>query len=116
MTNVTDYQVILDSSVTLPKSNGDIDEDSKFPATGLGNGRTVLFMQVNPSGTAELKVTLNGADVQTVTFGTDPTRSWHEIIDEGVLKDSGNVLTLTRNSGSGSLTVSGVFVPYQHEI
>ena len=33
-----------------------------------------------------------------------------------VLKDSGNVLTLTRNSGSGSLTVSGVFVPYQHEI
>jgi hypothetical protein len=54
--------------------------------------------------------------VLTTTFGTDPTRTWHEIVDDGVLKESDNVLTITRNDGDGSLTVSDVLVMYQHEV
>lgn len=117
MPNVTDYQVVQDGSVTLPKSNGDIDHDyPKFGAAGLGSGRTILQFKVDPSGTSELKVTLNNADVLTTTFSTDPTRTWHEIIDDGVLKETDNVLTITRNDGDGTLTVSDVFLMYQHEI
>jgi hypothetical protein len=67
-------------------------------------------------GSSELKVTLNNADVLTTTFGTDPTRTWHEIVDDGVLKASDNVLTITRNDGDGSLTISDVLVMYQHEM
>jgi len=117
MPNLTDYTVIQDTSVTLPKSNGDIDHDyPKFGAAGLAGGRPILMFRVNPAGTAELKVTLNNSDVLTQTFDTDPQRSWHEIIDDGVLKESDNVLTITRNDGSGSLTVSDVVVLYQHEV
>ena len=117
MPNLTDYTVVQDSSVTLPKSNGDIDHDyPKFGAAGLGAGRSILMFRVNPAGEAELKVTLNNAEVLTTTFSTDPQRSWHEVIDDGVLKDSDNVLTITRNDGSGSLTVSDVVMLYQHEI
>jgi len=117
MPNLTDYTVVQDSSVTLPKSNGDIDHDyPKFGAAGLGSGRSILLLKVVPNGTAELKVTLNNADVLTTTFSTDPTRTWHEVIDDGVLKESDNVLTITRNDGDGSLTVSDVVMMYQHEI
>jgi hypothetical protein len=117
MPNLTDYTVIEDNSVTLPKSNGDIDHDyPKFGAAGLADGRSILMFRVNPDNTAELVVSLNGTNVVTQTFDTEPQRSWHEVIDDGVLKDSDNILTITRNSGSGSLTVSDVVVLYQHAI
>jgi len=117
MPNLTDYTVVQDSSVKLPKSNGDIDHDyPKFGAAGLASGRSILLFKVNPEGTSELKVTLNNADVLTTTFGTDPTRTWHEIVDDGVLKESDNVLTITRNDGDGTLEISDVLVMYQHEV
>ena len=66
MPNLTDYTVIQDSSVKLPKSNGDIDHDyPKFGAAGLASGRSILLFKVNPEGASELKVTLNNADVLT---------------------------------------------------
>ncbi|GAA2629926.1 hypothetical protein [Paractinoplanes durhamensis] len=114
MPTIADYVVVQDSSETLPKSNGDIDHDfGKFSATGLASGRTVLMFRVNPSGTATLEVTLNGTSLLTQTFDTEPQRSWHEVIDDGILQATNNVLTVTRTAGPGSITVSDLVILYQ---
>jgi len=118
MPTIADYTVIQDTSVTLPKDNGDIDHDfPAFTATDVSAGsRSVLMFRVNPDGNATLEVTLNGTSVLTQAFDTEPQRSWHEVIEANLLKETGNVLTVSRTSGSGSLTVSDLVLMFQATI
>jgi hypothetical protein len=49
MPTIADYAIITDGFVTLPKANGDIDQDFTFdaPAVSIGS-RSVLAFRVNP--------------------------------------------------------------------
>jgi hypothetical protein len=118
MPRIADYTVIQDGSVTLPKANGDIDHDfPNFSATAVDTGsRSILAFRVNPTGTATLQVTLNGTDILTQTFDTEPQRSWHEVVESNLLLASNNTLTVTRSAGPGSISVSDLFITYQANI
>lgn len=115
MPTIADYTVVQDTSVTLPATNGDIDFDyPQFEAPAVAaDKRSVLAFRVNPTGTATLRVTLNGTTLLTQTFDTEPQRGWHEVVPSNVLSAAGNVLTITKTGGSGSLDVSDVYLMFQ---
>jgi hypothetical protein len=111
----TDYTVIHDGAVSLPKDNGDIDTDFKFGARGLDDSiRPVLLYRINPDPdpNVSLEINVNGTSLGTASFGSDPERGWVEVIPSGVLQESGNILTLTK-TGDGSVKVSNLLVMFQ---
>ncbi len=115
MTTLADYTVIQDTSVSLPKDNGDIDSDFKFSAPGVDDGiRAVLMFRINPAPdpSVTLEMNLNGTSLLTTTFTTDPQRGWLEVVPSGVLLENGNILTLTQ-TGDGSVSVSDLVIFYQ---
>jgi hypothetical protein len=115
---IAEYTVIQDTAVTLPKTGGDIDHDyPTFSAPAVNTGsRSILAFRVDPKGTATLRVTLNGTVLLTQTFDTEPQRSWHEVVDANVLLASNNTLTIEKTGGSGSVTVSDVYLNFQANI
>jgi hypothetical protein len=119
MPTIADFTVIQDSSVTLPKANGDIDHDfPQFSAPAVNAGsRSILAFRVNPSGTpVTLQLTLNGTIILTQTFDTEPQRSWHEVVEANRLLASNNTLTATRTAGPGNVTVSDLVLFFQASI
>jgi hypothetical protein len=118
MPTIADYTIIQDTSLTLPKSNGDIDHEfPAFSATDVSAGsRSILAFRVNPAGTVTLEVNLNGTSLLTQTFDSDPQRSWHEVVEQNLLLETNNVLTVTRTAGPGSVTVSDIALFFQANI
>ena len=118
MPTVADYTVIQDTSVKLPKTNGDIDHD--YPAFGApavnAGSRSILSFRVNPDGVSTLEVKLNGTSILTQTFDTDPQRSWHEVVEANLLRTSNNRLTVTRSAGPGAITISDIWLEFQATI
>ena len=119
---VPDFQVILaaDQSVTLPKSNGDIDHDISFPAPHVqGGSSSVLVFRIKPQGgKAKLKIALQNSSGTTRILGEPEydgvERSWHEVVPGGILEDNrNNRLTLTKTGGPGKITVSDVVLFFQ---
>ena len=118
---VPDFQVITraDQSVTLPKSNGDIDHDISFPAPHVQSGSSsVLAFRVKPDGgKVKLKITLKGNSGPGKELGEleydGVERSWHEVVPGGILSDRNNRLTLTKTGGPGKITVSDVVLFFQ---
>jgi hypothetical protein len=109
------YVVIRDTPVTLSSPNGEIDEQFGFDADGARDDRaTVLVWRARPGDpAAEVTVTLNGALVQTVNFGVGVERTFHEAVEAGVLKETGNNIRFEVTSGSGALTLSDVIMWYK---
>jgi len=111
----TNHISIEDSTHTLPDpDNGDIDFTQQFNAPGLNrNARPFLSYRVNPSGqSVSLHIDLTGTRIVDETFNTDPVRSLNEIFDHGVLLEQGNILTVTRQAGPGSLGISDIIICY----
>jgi hypothetical protein len=117
MPTIADYAIITDGFVTLPKANGDIDQDFTFdaPAVSIGS-RSVLAFRVNPDINTELKMELNGQRILEQPFDANPQRSWHEVLPANLLKASGNTLTVSRSGGSGKVTVSNLVLFFQATI
>jgi hypothetical protein len=109
------YVVITDAPVTLASPNGDIDRDFDFDADGARDDRaTVLVWRAAPGDpAAEVTVTLNGKLVQTVKFGSTVERTFHEAVEAGVLKETGNNILFRITPGSGRLTLSDVLAMYK---
>jgi hypothetical protein len=109
------YVVIRDAPVTLSSPNGDLDRDFDFDADGARDDRaTVLVYRAAPGDpAAEVTVTLNGTVVQTFNFGTEVERTFHEAIEAGVHKETGNNILFKITSGSGKLTFGDVIVMYK---
>jgi hypothetical protein len=109
------YVVIRDAPVTLSSPNGDIDRDFDFDADGARDDRaTVLVWRAAPGDPpAEVTVTLNGTLVQEVNFGAEVDRTYHESVEAGVLKETGNNILFKITSGSGKLTFSDVMFLYK---
>jgi hypothetical protein len=120
MPTIADFLIVEEDSVTLPKAGtDDIDHDyPEFDLTDVATGgRSVLMFRVNPSGTSvTLQVTLNDESVLTQTFDSEPQRSWHEVVQRDILKETENKLTITRTGGPGSVTVSDVVLLHQAAI
>ena len=56
---------------------------------------------------------INGDEVIRTDFGSGVERGFHEVIDAGVVKPSGNTLKLKLTNDSGSLTVSDIVLLYK---
>jgi hypothetical protein len=109
------YVVIRDAPVTLSSPNGDRDRDFDFDADGARDDRaTVLVWRVAPGDpAAEVTVTLNGTLVQKVGFGSTVERTFHEAVEAGVLKETGNNILFEVTPGSGKVTFSDVIWWYK---
>jgi hypothetical protein len=81
----------------------------------------IIAFQVNPTGdkSVTLRIRLQNPAANTVlltvTFTSDPQRSWHEIIPPGALAASNNELTVSV-TGPGSLRISDIYFLYQANI
>lgn len=118
MPRIADYTIISENAVTLPKGNGDIDHDFSFSAPAVNTGsRSILAFRVNPSTEdVTVQMTLNGKEISTVTFNSDPQRSWHEVVEGNLLQTNNNKLTVTRTAGPGKVAVSNVVLYFQADI
>jgi len=84
-----------------------------FNLPDLDPQRTVILMfKVSPSGTARLKMTVNGSPAAQIdaTLTAPPTarqpRSWHEIVGGNIFKASGNHLLIEVSAVDGDSYVS----------
>lgn len=127
---IASYVVIIDGGITV--GNGDIDKDVEFEAPGAiesappaasgaaasGAAASVLAFRVrtdNEDTPAFLQLTLNnkpllGARGQEYKGSQ---RSWHEIVPAGILKESGNKLTLEKTGGVGKITIRDIVLFYR---
>ncbi len=112
----SDFTIITGNEVRLPQGN-DIDIDL-FPwgATGIRDTqRPVLFYRVNPPDdrVVTLAIDINGTRVHTASYRTE-ARTFHEVVQEGLVRPANNRLTLRLLSGPGSpVIVSDVVLLYR---
>jgi hypothetical protein len=127
---IASYVVILDGGITV--DNEDIDKDVEFKAPGAigsvppagsgaassGAAASVLAFRVrtdNEDSPAFLQLTLNNkrllGDGGQEYKGSQ--RSWHEIVPAGILKESGNKLTLEKTRGVGKITIRDIVLFYR---
>ena len=118
MPTIADYTIISENRVTLPKGNGDIDHEFSFRAPAVNAGsRSILAFRVNPSPEdVTVQMTLNGTEILTQTFNSDPQRSWHEVVQANLLQTNNNRLTVTRTAGPGEVGVSNLVMYFQADI
>jgi hypothetical protein len=108
-----DYASFQDNDLTLPKGNGDIDEDIAFSTPNADTNKNgVLSLEVNPtSGNPTLELSINGTSVYTQTFGNNVQRVVQENFGQSVLQ-ANNILTMTV-TGTGSVSASDFHVLYK---
>lgn len=112
MPSIADFTVLSDGVVTLPRP-GSSDHHIRFATPAVDTAqRAIVMFRVNPRGDLTLRFRINN-EASEFLFDTDPQRSWHEVINAGVLEPGGNELTISRTSGSGSADVSDIVVLYQ---
>jgi hypothetical protein len=108
-----DYASFQDNDLTLPRANGDIDEDISFSTPNADTNKNgVLSLEVNPtSGSPTLELSINGTSVYTQTFGNNVQRVVQENFAQSVLQ-ANNILTMTV-TGNGSVSASDFHVLYK---
>ena len=108
-----DYISFQDSDLTLPRANGDIDEDVAFSTPNVDTSKNgVISLEVNPtSGTPTLELSINGTNVYSQTFGNHVQRVVQENFAQSVLQTN-NTLTMTV-TGNGSVSASDFHVLYK---
>jgi hypothetical protein len=112
----TNHRSIQDNTTTLPQPNGDRDFEKEFDAPGLnGDTRPFLSYRVNPADDSgvRLQMELNGIEIVDQTIDTTVSRTFNEVFDEGVLRESGNTLRVfVPNDEPGSLEISDLIMVY----
>jgi hypothetical protein len=118
---VASYVVIINGGITV--DNGDSDKDIEFEAPGaIGSAppaASVLAFRVrtdNEDSPAALQLTLNNNKRLFGDRGQEykgSQRSWHEIVPAGILKESGNKLTLKKTRGAGKITIRDIVLFYR---
>jgi len=108
--NFTSFQ---DNDLTLPKADGDIDEDIAFSTPNVDTTKNgVLSVEVDPtSGTPTLELLINGNSVYTKTFDVNVQRVIQENFSQSVLQ-ADNTLTM-KVTGGGSVSASDFHVLYK---
>lgn len=119
MTSVTNTINVQDGTTSLTRQAGG-DSDKTFAAFSLAAAdlgfRPTLFFRASPdvsTGSVELELSLNGSVVLTQNFGTDVGRTYHEIVDAGIITAANNVLTATAVSGLGTIDLSDIVLMYR---
>ncbi|MGH3972513.1 MAG: hypothetical protein ACRDS9_04205 [Pseudonocardiaceae bacterium] len=111
----SDFTVVQEAAITLPTAAGGT--SNLYPAfsadTVTPTERSVLSFLVNPSGTSTMQIKLNNVIVLNHIFNTEPMRTFHEIVQEGVLNPANNLLEISLTAGTGSVTVSDVFMTFR---
>ena len=107
-----------DNQIVLPDPQGVNDFHSNpFDAPGVAiRSPAVLFWMVKPEGKVRVQVNLNNQEVVIVNFDSTPRRSWHEVIQRGIVLAQGNVVdvaVLADASGIGTVAVSDFVLMYQ---
>lgn len=99
------YTSFNDAGVTLPKNNGDIDEDISFNTPNVDPAAAaVLSFELFPSsGSPTVEVEINGNRVYNTTFTSNVERVVQENFNQSILATN-NTLTL-RVTGSGTARV-----------
>jgi hypothetical protein len=117
MPTIADYTIISEKPGHASQGNGDIDHEFSFRAPAVNAGsRSILAFGVNPSTEdVTVQLTLNGTEILTQTFNSDPQRSWHEVIQANLLQTN-NKLTVTRTAGPGEVSVSNLLLYCQVDI
>jgi hypothetical protein len=112
----SNYTVITDGPVELPRPDGDIDTDLAFDAPKInGVKRPVLFFKADPSQDAvTLTVSINGVIVRSVSL-KNVNRTFHEVVAANVVKPSGNTLTLKVDDNDGVMRVADVVLLYKEQ-
>jgi hypothetical protein len=118
-----DFRTIRSTPFDLP-TDGDIDITlPEFTAPGVNAGRRAILMYrarvtaEGPfggvfSGTATLSANLNHQVIfEQIHSGADD-RSFHKILDSGIVQPANNTLTLTRTSGVGTIHLSDIVLVY----
>src|SRR5262245_32981807 len=105
-----DYASFQDNELTLPKGNGNNDEDTEFSQPNADiNKSVILSLEVDPtSGTPTLELLINGTSVYTKTFEKNVQRVVQENFSQSVLQ-ANNILTMTV-TGTGSVSASDFHV------
>lgn len=112
----SNYTVITDGPVELPKADGDIDTDLTFDAPRIASGRKpVLFLKADPAKDgATVTVSINGVHVRTLHL-KDVHRTFHEVVAANVVKPTGNTLTLKVDRDKGAVAVADVVLLYKEQ-
>jgi hypothetical protein len=113
-----DFRTIRPTPFDLPTA-GDIDIDLEFPAPGTNADRRAILMyraHVTAGGTfggtATLTATLNHHLIfEQIHSGADD-RSFHKILDPGIVQPANNKLTLTTKPGGGTIRLSDLVLVY----
>jgi hypothetical protein len=119
MPTIADYVVLIDQSFTLGEPGTISDRHFQFDAPGVSStNRSIVTFNVDPNiaaGNVTLRMRLNNALAPTIEFGTNPTRSLHEVFPAGTVKVTGNelVVSVPADSGGGSIAVSDIVVFFQ---
>jgi hypothetical protein len=120
MAHAASYAPIADGDTTIAWGE-DIDSTFKFDCPGVADDQQSVLVWVNnpaPDGDdadVRLSMSINGTDVADVAFTTGQGRPWQEIVQGGLLKETGNKLTakLTDSDKSGSITLKDIVLYYK---
>jgi hypothetical protein len=118
----SNFRRIVDQVVALPNRDPGEGEDARvqvLPFSTIGirvDQESVLFYRVDPSdNVVTLRVEINGVSIhQPEVKFKEETRTFHEVVNSGTLKNTGNELTLRLLSG-GSINVSDIVLLYRDQ-
>jgi hypothetical protein len=118
----SNYTVIKDPATTLPRTNNaggnELSIDISFDAPGIQTDSTatrpVLYYRVDLNrNDVRLAVSINGTDVRTQNY-KDLTSTIHEVVQSGLVKPTGNRLTLEAGN-NGSIRVPDIVLLYKEQ-
>ena len=102
-----DFVAFSDSTIELPNpSNGDIDTEVEFNTPDVdGTKNAILSFQVNPTGTPNLRIEINGTTVLDRSFGEAvPRLVQQENFNGSTLSDKNEMVLEVTGDGSASMS------------
>lgn len=121
MPTIADYKVVQGGSTTL--NDADPTAAILFDTPDVNTAfRPVLTFRVHPlgvdpTGSVELEVNLNGTDLFTQSYGSEVERVWQHVCDAEILDSNAeNQLTMSRTAGPGDIKFSDIVIYFQTNI
>jgi hypothetical protein len=120
MAHSASYAAIADGETVL-EFGADLDHTFNFDAPGVdADLQSVLTFVTNPTPDGKdsdviVSMSINGTDVLDLTFTSTQGRAWQEIVQGGLLKETGNKLTakLTDSDKSGAISLKEFVLYYK---
>ena len=112
----TNHKSIQDSTTHLPDGLQNSYEQD-FEVSGLNSDtRPVLAYRLSPTNPpVTLQIDLNGTMIVNETFQTTASRTFLEIVEDGVANDGENTLTMRRQAGPGTFAISDIVLLYSQD-